>query len=78
MADGGARGENVPMRASVRNPGRRRCEGRRGDKGERREGRREKREKREARRGGENREKRDQRERGIYIERWREWRENER
>ena len=29
MADGGARGENAPMRASVRNPGRRRCEGRR-------------------------------------------------
>ena len=29
MAEGGARGEIAPMRASVRNPGRRRCEGRR-------------------------------------------------
>ena len=29
MADGGARGEIAPMRASVRNPCRRRCVGRR-------------------------------------------------
>ena len=33
MADGGAMGQIAPMRASVRNPGRRRCEGRRREGG---------------------------------------------